>query len=195
MSNQAIIEQDPDISLVLVVQQGDRQAFGQLVERYERSVYATAYRRLSNHAEVQEVCQEVFVKAMEKIGQLRAPECFGGWLRSMTGRMAINRRGAARLRRSTSNRRAWPASASRAKRPERPPWPANSGRGSGPACACWAGWIAIRSPAFYVEGQSLVEMSDHFASPVGTSNSPAARGPEAVGQGIGRAGRGLSGAI
>jgi len=33
----------------------------------------------------------VFVQAMRKISQLREPECFGGWLRSITTRMAINR--------------------------------------------------------------------------------------------------------
>ena len=29
--------------------------------------------------------------ALEKIDQLREPDCFGGWLRSMAQRMAINR--------------------------------------------------------------------------------------------------------
>ena len=90
MSTQSIEEQT-EASLVRAAQQGDRESFGQLVERYERSVYATAYRRLGNHAEAQEVCQEVFVKAMQKLDQLRIVECFGGWLRSMTVRMAINR--------------------------------------------------------------------------------------------------------
>ena len=80
-----------ELSLVLAAQQGDREAFGQLVQRYERAVYATAYRRLNNHAEAQELAQEVFVKALERIGQLRQPECFAGWLRSVTTRMAINR--------------------------------------------------------------------------------------------------------
>src|SRR5207253_1543180 len=41
--------------------------------------------------EAQELCQDVFVQAMQKIGQLRTPEAFGGWLRSITHRMAINR--------------------------------------------------------------------------------------------------------
>lgn len=77
--------------LVLDAQAGDRQAFGQLVGRFERAVYATALRRLGNHAEVQELTQEVFVQALRKIGQLREPMCIGSWLRSMTTRMAINR--------------------------------------------------------------------------------------------------------
>ena len=57
----------------------------------EGAVYATAMRRLGNHAEAQEVCQEVLVRAMQKISQLRQPEAFGSWLQSVTNRMAINR--------------------------------------------------------------------------------------------------------
>ena len=76
---------------VRAAQRGDQQAFGQLVERFQRAVYGVALRRLRNHAEAQELVQEVFVQAMRKIGQLREPECFGGWLRSITARMAINR--------------------------------------------------------------------------------------------------------
>ena len=54
-------------------------------------VYAIALRRLGNHSEAQELCQEVLVKAMQKIEQLKVPAAFGGWLRSITVRMAINR--------------------------------------------------------------------------------------------------------
>src|SRR5579871_5214784 len=49
--------------LVCAAQQGDRAAFGRLVERFERSVFATAMRRLRNYAEAQELTQEVFVQA------------------------------------------------------------------------------------------------------------------------------------
>src|SRR5215471_9394051 len=77
--------------LVREAQAGNRAAFGRLCVRYERMVYSVALARLGNHAEAQELCQEVFLHALEKIDQLREPDCFGGWLRSMTQRMAINR--------------------------------------------------------------------------------------------------------
>ena len=41
------------VEQVRAAQAGDRLAFGQLVERYERAVYSTALRRLGNHAEAQ----------------------------------------------------------------------------------------------------------------------------------------------
>jgi RNA polymerase sigma-70 factor, ECF subfamily len=83
--------ENPIATTVYAAQNGDRQAFGQLVENFERAVYATAFRRLGNHAEAQELCQEVFLQAMRKLDQLTDPRCFGGWLRSITDRMAINR--------------------------------------------------------------------------------------------------------
>ena len=52
------------IEQVLAAQAGDRDAFGRLAERFERSVYATALRRLGNHVDAQEVTQEVFVQAL-----------------------------------------------------------------------------------------------------------------------------------
>src|SRR3989304_3961391 len=76
---------------VQAAQRGDRRAFGRLIENFERAVYATAYRRLGNHAETQELCQDVFIQAMRKIDQLEDPRCFAGWLRSIADRMAINR--------------------------------------------------------------------------------------------------------
>src|ERR1700688_4561785 len=80
-------------TLVEFAQAGDRAAFGELARRFEGMVYAIALRRLGNHSEAQELCQEVLVKAMQKLAQLQVPAAFGGWLRSITVRMAINRQG------------------------------------------------------------------------------------------------------
>ena len=80
---------------VRAAQRGDRQAFGRLAERYQRAVYLAVYRRLRNHAEAQEVCQDVLIQAMRKIGQLQDARCFGSWLLSIAGRMAIDPRCAA----------------------------------------------------------------------------------------------------
>ena len=77
--------------LVVAAQAGDRDAFGELATRFEPMVYAIALRRLGNHSEAQELCQEVLVKAMQKLDQLKVAAAFGGWLRSITVRMAINR--------------------------------------------------------------------------------------------------------
>ncbi|MFO0880201.1 MAG: sigma-70 family RNA polymerase sigma factor [Gemmataceae bacterium] len=77
--------------LVLRAQTGDREAFGELVTRFEPTVYAVALARLRNPTEAQELAQEVFLHAMRKLPQLRDAQCFAGWLRQITARMAINR--------------------------------------------------------------------------------------------------------
>jgi RNA polymerase sigma-70 factor, ECF subfamily len=154
-------------SLVVAAQQGDRAAFGQLAQRYERAVYATAYRRLGNHSEAQEVGQEVFVKAMQKLSQLRQPECFGGWLRSMTNRMAINR-----AVRKTPGVATEPGSLAATCIDRETPLAAVLAREE--RSQVRAGLRRLKRTdratlmAFYVDGQSLIEMSDQFAAPVGT---------------------------
>ncbi len=78
-------------SLVERAQQGDRIAYGELVSRFEPTVYAVALTRLRNASEAQELTQEVFLHGMRKLDQLREPAAFPGWLRQITVRMAINR--------------------------------------------------------------------------------------------------------
>ena len=54
-------------------------------------MYAVALARLRNPTEAQELAQEVFLHGMKKLPQLRDAQCFAGWLRQITVRMAINR--------------------------------------------------------------------------------------------------------
>ena len=57
--------------LVQKAQTGDREAYGQLVERFQPTVYAVALARLRNPTEAQELTQEVFLHGMKKLAQLR----------------------------------------------------------------------------------------------------------------------------
>lgn len=77
-------------ALVRSAQDGDRDAFGRLVEQFEPTVRAIALRRLGNVGEALELTQEVFLHVMRRLGQLREPERFAGWLRQVAVRMAIN---------------------------------------------------------------------------------------------------------
>jgi RNA polymerase sigma-70 factor (ECF subfamily) len=77
-------------TLVEKAQTGDRVAYGELVERFQPTVYAVALSRLRNSTEAQELVQEVFLHGMKKLPQLRDAQCFAGWLRQITVRMAIN---------------------------------------------------------------------------------------------------------
>jgi len=153
--------------LVLAAQAGDRDAFGALCVRYERTIYMIAYRRLNNHAEAQELTQEVFIQALEKIGQLRVPECIGGWLRSIANRMAINRA----VRRGPEFAAATETFEHACAEEESPLGNVlrNETRRKVRDGLKRLGKLDRETlNAFYVRGQSLVEMSDAFAAPVGT---------------------------
>ena len=51
--------------LVRAAQAGDRNAFGELFERYRDHILAMALRRLGNYGDAEELCQEVFIQALE----------------------------------------------------------------------------------------------------------------------------------
>jgi RNA polymerase sigma-70 factor (ECF subfamily) len=153
--------------LVLAAQAGDNEAFGALVSRFERMVQAVCWQRLRNHAEAQEAAQEVFIKAFEKLEQLAEPAAFPGWLRSIAVRQSINR-----------GTRRQPALAMEPHTLE-----GFDGESEAPLSSLLKrervsqlheglGRLATldRSTlvAFYLNGQSLLEMSDRFAAPVGT---------------------------
>jgi RNA polymerase sigma-70 factor (ECF subfamily) len=60
---------------------GDGEAFTSLYERYFDKVYRYVYVRLGNHAEAEDLTQEVFVKALEAIGSYRWRNLpFASWL-------------------------------------------------------------------------------------------------------------------
>ena len=154
-------------ALVIAAQAGDRAAFGELYVRYQGAVTATAYRQLSNTAEAQEVCQDVFIKAMEKIHQLRVPECFGSWLKSIARRTAINRavrRGPViavdpvNLAANSSDDQSAEDAALENERQEQ----VHAGLGR------LKELDRVTLQAFYIEGSSLREMSDQFEAPLGT---------------------------
>jgi len=162
------ISSDNDtVQLVRSAQSGNRHAFGELFQRFERTVFAIALRRLGDFNEAQELTQDVFVQAMLKLDQIRDPACFPGWLRSITHRMAINRM----VRRG----------------PDLPVEPesleANCIETVTPLSVALAGerTSQLRAglnrlraldretlEAFYVRGRSLLEMSNDFDAPLGT---------------------------
>jgi RNA polymerase sigma-70 factor, ECF subfamily len=153
--------------LVQASQSGQREAFGELFERFERQVFTVAFRRIGDYGEAQEVCQDVFVQAMQKIDQLREPERFGGWLRSIASRMAINR-----VVRRRPEIGAEPETLAAACIDNRTPLTAALDNESHSQVR--AGLARLRKldrqtlEAFYVQGQSLLEMSDAFDAPLGT---------------------------
>lgn len=152
---------------VRAAQAGDRDAFGQLFERFEQQVFAIALRRLGDYGEAQELCQDVFVQALVKLDQLREPECFGAWIRSIAHRMAINR-----AVRRAPDLATEPAVLEAAGADDVTPLSnvlAVERRTQLRAGLARLGEMDRQTlEAFYVEGRSLQEMSGDFQAPLGT---------------------------
>lgn len=153
--------------LVRAAVDGDRAAFGELAARFESMVQSVALRRLGNFAEAQELTQEVLLKAMQRLHQLEEPAAFGGWLKSITVRMAINRQ----VRRQPTIT-AEPEALSTEFADTHTPL--DSLLVNERAAHVRSGLDRLGEMdrdtlvAFYVRGESLNEMSASFAAPVGT---------------------------
>jgi RNA polymerase sigma-70 factor (ECF subfamily) len=59
---------------------GDKAAFGFLVDQHYKSVYRYAYHCMGNHQDADDISQETFLKAFDRIGQLKNGDSFRQWL-------------------------------------------------------------------------------------------------------------------
>jgi RNA polymerase sigma-70 factor, ECF subfamily len=77
--------------LVRAAQHGDRPAFEALYTRFGRLVHGVLLCRVGR-ADVEDLVQEVFLTAFERLSTLRDPSAFGGWLAAIARRRAIDHR-------------------------------------------------------------------------------------------------------
>src|SRR6266699_3501802 len=59
---------------------GDAESFNQLVLRWERPIYALAYRVIGREEDARDVCQETFLRAFRALGGFRGQAKFSSWL-------------------------------------------------------------------------------------------------------------------
>ncbi len=84
-----------DDELVERAKQGDGEAYGELVIRYQGIALRTAMLITGSHAEAEEVAQDAFVKAFRALARFRPGAPFRPWLLRIVANEAINRRKAA----------------------------------------------------------------------------------------------------
>lgn len=153
--------------LVIRAQAGDRAAYGELIERFQPTVYAVALARLRNATEAQELAQDVFLHAMDKLAQLRDAQCFAGWLRQITVRMAINRLTRGMPLAKVEDEVFDNAAAAVAE-------PADELVKAEQAAELYRGLELLKPvdratlAAFYIRGRTLKQMAREFETPVGT---------------------------
>ena len=79
-------EQHPDVALVARVRRGDLAAYDTLVRKYERQIFRIAQHITQNREDAEDVMQDAFLKAYEKLDQFQGNSKFYTWL----VRIAVN---------------------------------------------------------------------------------------------------------
>ena len=70
--------------------QGDFEAFGEIIKRYQHVVYALAVQITRDRGAAKDVAQDTFISAFKALKNLRSENSFAPWLRSITRNMAIS---------------------------------------------------------------------------------------------------------
>ena len=68
---------------------GDRDAFAQIVKRYQGMVSAVTLNVVGNYAQSEDLAQETFLTAWKKLPELREPEKLASWLYGIARRVAL----------------------------------------------------------------------------------------------------------
>ena len=84
------MERSSDLELVNEVRNGKRQAFTELMRRYQQRVYWTARRIVGSHEEADDIAQETFVKAYLALGDFRGDASFFTWLYRIAVNLSLN---------------------------------------------------------------------------------------------------------
>lgn len=85
-----VFDDESDAVLVQRWQRGDLSAASIVIQRHEAMAYAAVFRIVRNHAHCEDICQDAFLRAHERIASLRQPAAFPGWLRQIAVRLAID---------------------------------------------------------------------------------------------------------
>jgi RNA polymerase sigma-70 factor (ECF subfamily) len=73
-----------DKELVRRALHGDKDAFGELVRKYQSAVYGLCFHLVGDFTDAQDLAQEAFLRAYLDLYQLREPSKFAGWLYRLT---------------------------------------------------------------------------------------------------------------
>lgn len=81
---------DEEVGIIKRAQAGDELAFNALFYRYKGFVEGLLFHYLKDMDEAKDLCNEVFLKVHQKLSMFAAYDSFGGWLRVLASRTAID---------------------------------------------------------------------------------------------------------
>ena len=84
------MERDDDVQLIRRILSGDDAAFNSLVEKYQESIHALAWRKIRDFHYAEEIVQDTFLKAYKKLPTLKNHNQFAGWLHVIANHLCID---------------------------------------------------------------------------------------------------------
>ena len=81
-----------DRQLIEKIKQGEKEAFRELVEKYKKPLYYYCYRLCRNHADAEDLSQEVFIKVFRKIDQFREEAKIQTWMYRIASNAFIDKK-------------------------------------------------------------------------------------------------------
>ena len=84
------MERKEDAQLIYDILSGNDDAFNALVQKYQKSVHALAWRKIRDFHYAEEITQDTFLQAYQKLSTLKNPHQFAGWLYVIANRLCIN---------------------------------------------------------------------------------------------------------
>ncbi len=79
-----------DRDLLVRAMRGDNDAFGELVTRYQTGVFNVCYRILHERGEAEDLAQETFMRAYNRLEQFDLEREFGPWVRRVAANLCLN---------------------------------------------------------------------------------------------------------
>ena len=81
---------ESDVQLIHDTLLGDDIAFNTLVQKYQKSVHALAWRKIGDFHHAEEITQDTFLRAYKNLSTLKNPNQFAGWLYVIANRLCLN---------------------------------------------------------------------------------------------------------
>ena len=79
-----------DRDLILRARRGDTEAYGELVSRYQTNLFNVCYRILHERGEAEDLAQESFLRAYDRLSTFDMEREFGPWIRKVAANLCLN---------------------------------------------------------------------------------------------------------
>ncbi len=169
----ASLNQEPtDAALIRSARSGDGRAYGVLIDRHLPAVYGVVRRMLCNTADAEDVTQDAFLRAFERLDRYDMKHAFRNWLLKIATNLAVNEMRSRGRKRRLHERF---AEVQRARQVATPtPVPDRQE---------WQGWLEQLDPPqraavvlFHFEQMSYADVAEVLAIPVNTVRTHLHRG-------------------